>query len=67
MAVGQLYDYRRHIAVDELRCSVLLPERPNTDLRDLLAEAGLGLVFKNKEAFNFEPSRPPRPRANALR
>lgn len=54
MAVGQLYDYRRHIDVPDLRCSVLLPERPTADLRDLLVDAGLGLVFKDNDAFNFE-------------
>jgi 5-methylcytosine-specific restriction protein A len=54
LAVGQLYDYRRHIAVTDLRCSVLLPERPTADLRDLLVDAGLGLVFKDRTTFNFE-------------
>lgn len=54
MAVGQLYDYRRHIDVADLRCSVLLPARPTADLRDLLVDVGLGLVFKDQEGFNFE-------------
>jgi hypothetical protein len=55
MAVGQLYDYRRHVHVDDLRCSVLLPERPTADLRDLLQDAGLGLAFREQANFVFEP------------
>lgn len=58
MAVGQLYDYRRHVDVSDLRCSVLLPERPNADLRDYLEQADLGLVFKEGDSFNFEQSQP---------
>lgn len=54
MAVGQLYDYRRHVEVDGLRCSVLLPERPSADLRDFVDAAGLGLVFKEGAEFRFE-------------
>lgn len=55
MAVGQLYDYRRHVRVDELRCSVLLPERPTADLRDLLRDAGLGLAFREQTTFVLVP------------
>lgn len=51
MAVGQLYDYRRHVKVDGLRCSVLLPERPKADLRDLIDAAGLGLAFRDGDRF----------------
>lgn len=54
MAVGQLYDYRRHVDVRDLHCSVLLPQRPSADLRDYLATAGLGLVFKENDRFTFE-------------
>ena len=54
MAVGQLYDYRRHVEVDGMRCSILLPERPNADLRDFVESAGLGLVFKDGDEFKFE-------------
>ena len=59
MAVGQLYDYRRHVHVDDLRCSVLLPERPTADLRDLLQDAGLGLAFREQAGFALEPPRAP--------
>ena len=54
MAVGQLYDYRRHVNVDDLRCSVLLPARPSADLRNYLETAGLGLVFKDGDRFRFD-------------
>lgn len=54
MAVGQLLDYRRHVAVDGLRCSVLLPSRPSADLRDYLLAAGLGLAYKQGDGFAFE-------------
>ncbi len=56
MAVGQLYDYRRHVDVSDFQCSVLLPQRPSADLRDYLGTAGLGLVFKEGDRFNFEKS-----------
>lgn len=54
MAVGQLYDYRRHVRVSDLRCSVLLPSQPSADLRDYLQAVGLGLAFKNGEQFVVE-------------
>lgn len=54
MAVGQLLDYRRHVRVDNLRCSLLLPSRPNADLRDYVASAGLGIAFKDGGQFLFE-------------
>jgi hypothetical protein len=56
MAVGQLYDYRRHVDVDNLRCAVLLPERPRADLRDLLQSAGLGLAFRSGDKFEVLPA-----------
>lgn len=55
MAVGQLYDYRRHVHVDDLRCSVLLPERPTADLRDFLCDAGLGVAFREQTTFVLMP------------
>ncbi len=58
LAVGQLYDYKRHVPVDDLHCSILLPERPSADLRDFVRSAGLGLVFKEGERFNFDLANP---------
>lgn len=54
MAVGQLFDYRRHVRIDDLRCSVLLPERPSADLRDFVQAAGVGLAFKDGNQFKFD-------------
>lgn len=58
MAVGQLYDYRRHVNVDDLKCSVLLPKRPKADLRDLLHSAGLGLAFREGDRFEVAAAEP---------
>lgn len=51
-AIGQLYDYRRHIDVRELKCTVLLPARPSNDLRDLLRNTGLGLTYRDGHSFH---------------
>ncbi len=58
MAVGQLYDYRRHVEVENLQCAVLLPERPKSDLRDLIESAGLGLAFRDGDRFEVLHARP---------
>jgi len=54
MAVGQLYDYRRHLPAQHVSCAILVPERPKADLRDYVQSAGLGLVFKDQGRFEFE-------------
>lgn len=54
LALGQLYDYRRHVPVKDLRSSVLLPQRPSADLRDLLTDAGLGVVYRDGKTFSYE-------------
>lgn len=51
MAVGQLLDYRRHIPIDDLKCALLLPERPRADLRDFISAAGLGVAFRDGDGF----------------
>ncbi len=58
-AIGQLLDYRRHIAVDDLRLAVLLPDRPSNDLLDLLSSLDIACVYESSEgAFDrLEPSR----------
>lgn len=53
MAVGQLLDYRRHVEVVDLRCSVLLPDRPSADLRNFIGSVGLDIAFKENERFSF--------------
>ncbi len=59
MAVGQLYDYRRHVDVAGLRCAVLLPARPRADLRDLIEGAGLGLAFRDDDHFEVQQAARP--------
>ncbi|MEV5379761.1 hypothetical protein AB0L26_27915 [Streptomyces nondiastaticus] len=50
MAVGQLADYRRHIPNPEgLRVAALLPSEPTVDLKDLLAEEGVALVYQTAD------------------
>jgi 5-methylcytosine-specific restriction protein A len=52
MAIGQLADYRRHIPNKEgLRVAVLLPSEPTADVKDLLAEEGVALVFRTGDGF----------------
>ncbi|WP_256106830.1 hypothetical protein [Streptomyces sp. ODS05-4] len=48
MAIGQLLDYRRHIE-PRPRAAVLLPERPQEDLCDLLAEQGIALAYRGAD------------------
>ncbi|WP_406261337.1 hypothetical protein OIA45_27130 [Streptomyces chartreusis] len=52
MAIGQLADYRRHIpGRKELRVVVLLPSEPSDDLKDLLGEEYVELVYQTEEGF----------------
>ena len=44
-AIGQLFDYRRHIDVDGLELAVLLPSRPSDDLLDLLSSLDIVCVY----------------------
>lgn len=45
MAVGQLYDYRRYF-IRLPRLAVLLPERPNPDLLELLVSRKIGCIWQ---------------------
>jgi hypothetical protein len=45
MAIGQLFDYRRHIDVVVPRLTVLLPERPTDDLVLLINSCGMNCVY----------------------
>lgn len=52
MTIGQLADYRRHIPGDEiLRVVVLLPSEPGDDLKDLLGEEYVELVYRTADGF----------------
>jgi 5-methylcytosine-specific restriction protein A len=45
-AIGQLYDYRRHIPVATPRLGVLLPHRPSDDLLDLLRTCTISCIYE---------------------
>ncbi|QGV79347.1 hypothetical protein [Streptomyces ficellus] len=52
MAIGQLADYRRHIPNSKaLRVAVLLPSEPTADVKDLLGEVNVELVYQADEGF----------------
>ncbi|KOV01945.1 hypothetical protein ADK91_21310 [Streptomyces sp. XY511] len=56
MAIGQLADYRRHVPKpDGLRVAVLLPSEPSNDLKDLLAEQDIHLVYPDETGFHGFP------------
>jgi 5-methylcytosine-specific restriction protein A len=46
-AIGQLKDYVRHVRPRNPKLSVLLPERPQDDLLDLLHTEGIDLVYQD--------------------
>ncbi|RFS81362.1 hypothetical protein D0T12_32540 [Actinomadura spongiicola] len=51
MAIGQLYDYRRHVSPPNPALAVLLPSEPNDDLKALLEGLGIQLVYGNGTSF----------------
>lgn len=53
MAIGQLADYRRHIPgrKDLLRVAVLLPSKPTEDIKDLLGQEYVELVYQTDDGF----------------
>jgi len=59
LAIGQLADYRRHITVPDLRCALLLPERPTPELCDLIASNDLTLTYPGQDGtfVQVEPHR----------
>ena len=46
-AIGQLFDYRRHIPVDGLKLALLLPHRPSDDLLDLVTGLGIACIYED--------------------
>ncbi|WP_043231638.1 hypothetical protein [Streptomyces sp. NRRL F-5193] len=51
MAIGQLFDYRRHISPENPTLAVLLPSKPEQDLCDLLKAERIALVYREGETF----------------
>ncbi|MCH7230429.1 hypothetical protein L0U85_06105 [Glycomyces sp. L485] len=49
MAIGQLFDYRRHVEVDLKHLAVLLPKDPGKDLHGLIESVGFKLVYEESE------------------
>ncbi|MCA2216325.1 hypothetical protein [Jidongwangia harbinensis] len=47
LAIGQLYDYQRHLPSKTASLAVLLPERPADDLVDLLHACKIACVYEN--------------------
>ena len=60
MAIGQLLDYVRHVTPASPALAVLLPEKPNGDLRDLLESEKIALVYREGDTFVGYPVRPQR-------
>ncbi|MBC9731292.1 hypothetical protein [Streptomyces sp. TRM68367] len=51
VAIGQLKDYVRHIRPRNAKLAVLLPERPQDDLLDLLHTEGIDLVYQDGAGY----------------
>lgn len=51
LAIGQLFDYRRHIQPQPNALAILLPEAPDHDLRDLIETVGISLVYEEDGKF----------------
>lgn len=51
MAIGQLFDYSRHVQPANPKLAVLLPEEPHEDLRALLESLGIALVYQSGKTF----------------
>ncbi|WP_328645199.1 hypothetical protein OHS58_34000 [Amycolatopsis sp. NBC_00348] len=58
-AVGQLLDYCRHVTPPNPTTAVLLPTRPHDDLQDLIASAGIALVYRDGDNYIGYPASPP--------
>jgi 5-methylcytosine-specific restriction protein A len=46
-AIGQLFDYQRHIDREGLSLAVLLPHRPSQDLEELILGLGIAVVYES--------------------
>ncbi|MET8054640.1 hypothetical protein ABZU75_44415 [Streptosporangium sp. NPDC005286] len=51
MAIGQLMDYRRHVNPSNPALAVLLPEEPHDDIKALLDDLGIALVYRAGSMF----------------
>jgi 5-methylcytosine-specific restriction protein A len=51
MAIGQLKDFVRHIKPPDPKLTVLLPEKPQDDLLNLLHTEGMDLVYEDADGY----------------
>lgn len=51
LAIGQLFDYRRHIDPEPNALAILLPKAPNHDLKSLIESVGIKLVYEENGQF----------------
>jgi 5-methylcytosine-specific restriction protein A len=51
IAVGQLKDFARHIKPRDPKLTVLLPEKPQGDLLNLLHTQGIDLVYQDANGY----------------
>ena len=56
-AIGQLFDYRRHLPAKDVRLSILLPARPSEDLLALMQGLSITLVHETEpgQFIRIEP------------
>lgn len=56
-AIGQLFDYRRHLPAKDVRLSILLPARPSEDLLALMQGLNITLVHETEpgQFIRIEP------------
>lgn len=51
LAIGQLFDYKRHIVPEPTALAILLPKAPNDDLKSLIESVGIQLVYEEGGKF----------------
>ncbi|SDX82755.1 EVE domain-containing protein [Amycolatopsis xylanica] len=51
MAIGQLFDYRRHIKADA-KLAILLPDKPSESAGNLIKECGIQLIYRQDATFH---------------
>ncbi|MEU4699817.1 hypothetical protein [Nonomuraea dietziae] len=55
MAIGQLMDYQRHVDPPNPALAVLLPDEPHDDIKALLDDLGIALVYRAGSTFTGVP------------
>ncbi|MGW4058648.1 hypothetical protein ACWEGE_10215 [Amycolatopsis sp. NPDC004747] len=58
-AIGQLLDYRRHVTPSNPTVSILLPSKPLDDLEELIASAGIALIYRDGDNYVGYPASSP--------